>query len=171
MVYCGCCWITKSSPTICDPHRLQHARLPCPSLSSRVCSNSRSLSQWCPPAMSSCHPLLLLPSIISRIRVFSKSQLLSDGQRIGALASVLPMHIQGWFLLGLTGLISLQSKGLSGVFSNTTVQKHQFFSTQPSWRSNSHIHTWLLEKSQLWLDRPLLAKWCLCLLIRWRGLS
>ena len=72
----------------------------------------------------------------------------SGGQSIGAsaLASVLPVNIQGWFLLGLTGLISLQSKGLSGVFSNITVQKHQFFSSQPSLWSNSHIHTWLLEK-------------------------
>ena len=94
--------------------------------------------------------LILLPSIISSIRVFSnKSQLLaSGGQSTGALASasVLPMNIQDWFALGLTGLISLLSKGLSRVFSNTTVQKHQFFGAQPSLWSNSHIHTWLLEK-------------------------
>ena len=96
-----------------------------------------------------CHLLLLLSSIFPRIRVFSMSQLFtSGGQSIGASASasVLPMSTQDWFPLGWTGWISLQSKGLSRVFSNTTVQKHQFFSTQPSLWSNSHIHTWLLEK-------------------------
>ena len=84
----------------------------------------------------------------------------SGGQNIGASASasVIPMNIQGWFPIGLTGLISLLSKGLSSVFSNTTVWKHQFFSTQPSLWSNSHIHTWLLEKPQLWLYGPLLTK-------------
>ena len=71
----------------------------------------------------------------------------SDGQSFGASASVLPMNIQGWFPVGLTGWISLQSKGLSRVFSNTTVQKHQFFPTQLSLWSNSHIHIWLLEKT------------------------
>ena len=83
----------------------------------------------------------------------------SGGQRTGASASasVLPMIIKGWFSLELTCLISLQSKGLSGVF-NTTVQKYQFFSTQLSSQSNSHIHTWPLEKPQPWLDGPLLAK-------------
>ena len=92
---------------------------------------------------------------------FLMSQLFtSGGQSTGATtsASVLPMNIQDWFSLGLTGLISLQSKGLSRVFSNTTVQKHQFFDAQLSLWSSSHIHTWLLEKPQLWLDRPLLAK-------------
>ena len=97
------------------------------------------------------HALILLPSIISSIRVFSnKSQLFASGgqsTRASASASVLPMNIQDWFALGLTGLISLLSKGLSRVFSNTTVQKHQFFGAQPSLWSNSHIHTWLLEKT------------------------
>ena len=84
----------------------------------------------------------------------------SGGQSIGvsASASVLPMNIQDWFPLGLTGWISLQSKGLSEVFPSTTVQKHQFFRAQPSLWSNSHIHTWLLEKPQFWLDAPLSAK-------------
>ena len=94
-----------------------------------------------------CHPLLLPPSIFPRIRVFSKSQLFtSGGQSIGAStsASVLPMNIQGWFPLGLTGWISFQSKRLSRVFSNTTVWEYQFSSAQPSLWSNSHIHTWLL---------------------------
>ena len=84
----------------------------------------------------------------------------SHGQSIGASTStsVLLMNFQDWFPLGLTGLISLQSKGLSNVFSSTTAQKHQFFGIQPSIWSNSHIHTWPLEKPQLWLDGPLLAK-------------
>ena len=96
-----------------------------------------------------CHPLLLLPSIFPSIRVFYNGQFFaSNGQSMGAStsSSVFPMNIQDWFPLGLTGLISLQSKGLPRVFSNTTVQKHQFFGTQLSLWSNSHIHTWLLEK-------------------------
>ena len=94
-----------------------------------------------------CCPLLLLPSIFPSIRVFSNEFQLftSGGQSIGTSASVLPVNIQDLFPLELTGLISLQSKGLSRVF-NTTVQKHLFFSAQPSLWSNSHIHTWLLEK-------------------------
>ena len=97
----------------------------------------------------------------------------SGGQGIGASASalVLPMNIQDGFPLGWTGWISLQSKGLSSVFSNTTVQKHQFFGAWPSLWSNSHIHTWLLGKPQLWLDGPLPAKTCLCFLICCRGCS
>ena len=99
-----------------------------------------------------CHLFLLLPSIFPSIResiTFPVSWLVtSDGQgiRVSASASALPMNIQDWFPLGLTGLISLQSKGLSRVFSSTTIWKHQFFGTQPSLCSNSHIHTWLLEK-------------------------
>ena len=93
------------------------------------------------------HLLLLLPSILPSIRVFPMSQpFTSDGQSIDASASVLPMNIQGWFPLGLTGLISLLSKGLPRVFSNIIFQRHQFFSIQPFLTSNSHIHIWLLEK-------------------------
>ena len=77
--------------------------------------------------------------------------------------SVLSMNIQGWVPLGLTGLISIQSKGLSGVFSSTTVWKHQFFGTQPCFWYNPHSWTWLLEKPYLWLYGPVLAKWCLSL--------
>ena len=86
----------------------------------------------------------------------------SDDQsiRVSASASVFSMNIQDWFPLGLTGLISLQSKGLSRIFSNTTVQNHQFFGAQLSLWSNSHIHTWLLEKPWFWTSRPLLAKRC-----------
>ena len=97
-----------------------------------------------------CHPLLLLPSIFLRIRVFSNESVLPirwpKYWPPSASAWVLPMNIQDWFPLGLIGWIFLQSKGLSRVFSKTTVQKHQFFGTQLSLWSNSHIHTWLLEK-------------------------
>ena len=139
-------------------------RLPCPSLSSRVCSNSCPLSQWCHLTISfSVIPFFSFPALGS----FPMSQLFaSGGQSIGAsaLASILSMNIKGWFPLGLTGFISLLSEGLSRVFSNTTVQKHLFLGTQPSLWSNSHIHTWLLEKPWIWLYKPLLAKWCLCYL-------
>ena len=103
-----------------------------------------------------CHPLLLLTSIFPSIRVLPVSRLFpSGGQRIGVSAStsVLPMNNQDWFPLGWTSWISLQSKGLSRVFSNTTVQKHQVFGAQPSLWSSSHTCTWLLEKPQLWLYR------------------
>ena len=118
------------------PHGLQHSRLPCLSPTPRAYSNSWSLSQWCHPTISSSvirfsSHLQSFPASVS----FPMSQFFaSGGQIIGASASasVLPMNIQYWFPLGLTGLTSLQSKGLSRVFSNTTVQKHQFFSTQLS---------------------------------------
>ena len=117
------------------PHWQQHARLPCPSPTPRACSNSCPLSRWCHPAISSsvipCSYLQSFPASGS----FTVSQFFaSGGQSIGASASgsVLPMNIQDWFPLGLTGLISLQSKGLSRVFSNTTFQKHEFFSAQLS---------------------------------------
>ena len=106
-------------------------------------------------------PLLLLPSVFPSIIAFQMSQLFAaGGESIGVSAStsVLPMNIQDWFPLGWTGWISLQSKGLSRVFSNITVQKNQFFGTQLSSQSNSHIYTWLLEKPSLWLDGPLLVK-------------
>ena len=109
---------------------------------------------------SSVTPFFSFPQSFSASGSFPMSQFFAScGQRIGASASasVLPMNTKGWFPLRLTGLISLQAKGLSRVFSNTTVQKHQFFGTQPFLQSNSHIHTWLLEKPQPWLDGPLLA--------------
>ena len=127
------------------PHVLQHSRLPCPSPTPGVYLNLCPLSQWCHPTLILCRPLLLpLQSFPASVSQFFAS----GGQRIGvsASASVLPMNIQDWFPLGLTGLISLQSKGLSRVFSNTTVQTYQFFGTQLSSQSNSHIHTWPLEK-------------------------
>ena len=113
--------------------------------------SSCSLSQWCHPAISSSVVLLSsCPQSFPESGSFLMSQLFSSGgQSIGALASalVLPMNIQGWFPLGLTGLISLLPKGPSRVFSSTTIQKHQFLGTQPSLWSKSHIHTCLLEKS------------------------
>ena len=109
-----------------------------------------------------CHPLLLLPSIFPSTRVFSNESALHmrwPNIGVSASASVLPMNTQDWSPLEWTGWISLQSRGLSRVFSNTTVQKHQFFSTQLSLQSKSHIHTWLLEKKTIALTRgPLLAK-------------
>ena len=99
-------------------------QFPYPSPSPRACSNSYSLNQWCHPTVSSCHPLLLLPSIFPSIRIFSNElALLISDQSIGVSTSVLPKNIQDWFPLGLTGLISLKSKGLSRVFSNATVKK------------------------------------------------
>ena len=155
------------------PHGLQHPRLPCPSLSPRVCSNSCPFSRLCHPTISSSvTPFSSWPQSFPASGSFPMSPFfIAGGQSIAASASVLPMNIQGWFPLGLTGLISLLSMGLSRVFSSTTVQKHQFFSAQLSLWFNSHIHTWLLEKPWLWLYRPLSAKWCLCFLIRCLGLS
>ena len=130
------------------PHGLQHARPPCPSPSPGVHTNSRPSSQWCHPAISS--SVVPFSSCLQSFPAsgsFPMSQLFTScGQSIGvwASASVLPMNIQGWIPLRLTDLISLQSKGLSKVFSCTTVQKHQFFDARPSLWSNSHIHTWLL---------------------------
>ena len=144
-----------------QPHGLQHTGLPCPSSTPGACLNSCPSSWWYHPTLSSSVvPFSHLKSFpVSGS--FPMSQFLtSGGQSIGisASASVLPMNIQDWFPLGLTGCISLQSKGPSRVFSNTTVQNHQFFSAQLSLWSNSHIHTWLLEKPYLWLGGPLSAK-------------
>ena len=132
------------------PRGWQHTRLPCPSTNSRSLLKLISFESVMPSNyLIFCNPLVLIFSIFPSIRVFSKSWLFtSGGQNIGASASasVLPMTIQDWYLLGLNPLISLLSKGLSIVFSSTTVQKHQFFSAQPSLWSKSHIHTWLPEK-------------------------
>ena len=132
------------------PHGQQHPRPPCPSPSPTVCPNWCPLSRWCHPTISS--PVAPFSSCLQSFPTlgsFPVSQFFASGdQRIGASASasVLPKNIQDWFPLGLTGLISLLPKELSRVFSSTTVRKHQFFSTQLSLLSNSHIHTWLLEK-------------------------
>ena len=154
------------------PHGLQHARFPCPSPSPGVYSNSCPLNQSCYLTITSSATLLLCLQSSPASGSFPMSWLFaSGGQSIGASQLILRMNIQGWFPLGLTSLIFLLSKGLSGVFSSTTIQKHQFFSAQPSLWSNSHICIWLLEKPQLWLYGLLLAKRCLCFLICCPGMS
>ena len=143
------------------PHRLQYARPPCPSPTPRVYSKFISI-EWGMPSnhLILCRTLLLPPSIFPSIGVFTNESALRirwPNIGVSTSASVLPMNIQDWFPLVWTGWISLLSKGLSRVFSNTTVETHQFFSAQLS-VSNSHIHTWLLENPQPWLDGPLSAK-------------
>ena len=132
------------------PHESQHARPTCPSPTPGVYSNSCPLSRWCHPAISSSvAPFSSCPQSRPALGSFPVSQLFTwGGQSIGVSAStsVLPMNTQDWSPLGWTGWISLKSKGLSRIFFNTTVQKHQFFSAQLSSQSNSHIHTWPLEK-------------------------
>ena len=127
---------------------LQHTSLPCPPPSPGACSNSCPLSQWCHPTiLSSVFPFSsCLPSFPASGSFLMSWLFALGGQSIRASVSVLTMNIQAWFPLWLTGLISLQFKGLSGVFSNTTVQEHQFFSAQLSLDSNYHVHIWPLEK-------------------------
>ena len=149
--------VAQSCPTLCDPMNcstpglpVHHARPACPSPTPRVHPNSCPLSQWCHSTISSS-----VISFSSRLQSFlasgsfQMSQFFTSGGQsiaVSTSTSVLPMNTQDWSHLGWTGWISLKSKGLSKVFSNTTVQKHQFFSTQLSLQSNSHIHAWLLEK-------------------------
>ena len=133
-----------------QPHWLQHTRHPCPSPTPRACSNSCPSHRWYHQTISS--SVILFSSCLPSFPAsgsFLMSQFFASGDQsigVSASATVLPMNIQDWFPLGLIGWIFLQSKGLSRVFFNTTVQKHQFFSVQHSLWSNSHIHTWLLEK-------------------------
>ena len=159
-----CCSVTQLCQTLCDP---MNCGTPA-SLSFTIFWSLLKLMSIGSVMPSNhlifCHLPLFMPSIFPSIRVFSSELTLriSGGSiRASASASVLPMNIQDWSPLGWTGWISLQSKGLSRLFSNTTVWKHQLFSAQPSLWSNSHICIWLLEKPELWLYRPLLAKWCL----------
>ena len=158
-----------------QPHGPQCSRLPCPLPSPRVCLNRGTLSQWCHPTISSSVvPFSSCPQSFPPSGSFQMSQFFTSGdQRTGASASplILPMNIQDWFPLGLTGWISLLSKGLSRAFSSNTIQKHQFFGTQPSLWSNSHIHTWLLEKSWLQLYKILSAESCICFLVCCLGWS
>ena len=132
------------------PHESQHARPPCPSPTPGVHSDSRPSSQWCNPAISSSVvPFSSGPQSLPASESFPMSQLFTWGGQstgVSALALFLPRKSQGWSPSEWTGWISLQSKRLSRVFSNTTVQKHQLFSAQPSSQSNSHIHTWPQEK-------------------------
>ena len=137
-----------------QPHGLQHARPPCPSPTpgptqthvhwvSDAIQPSRPLSSPSPPTFN-------LSEHLGLFQWVSSSHQVSTG--VSTSVSVLPTNIQDWFPLGWTGWISLYSMGLSRVFSNTTVQKHQFFCAQPSSQSSSHIHTWPQEKPQPWLD-------------------
>ena len=141
------CWVVSDSLW---PHESQHTRPPCPSPTRGVHSDSCPSSQWCHPAISSSViPFSSCPQSLPASESFPMSQFFAWGGQstgVSALASFLPKKSQGWSPSKWIGWISLQSKGLSRVFSNTTVQKHQFFSAQPSSQSNSHIHTWLLDK-------------------------
>ena len=130
-------------------HGLQHARLPYPSPTPRAYSKSCPLSQWWPSNHLSVIPFSSCLQSFPASGSFQTSQFFASGGqsiRVSASASVFPMNIQDWFPLGWTDWISLLSQGLSRVFSNTTFQKCQFCSVQLSLQSNSHIHTWLLEK-------------------------
>ena len=141
--------VSQSCLTLWDPMDCSNARPPSPSPTPKVYSNSCPSSQWCHPTISS--SVVPFSSCLQSFPAswhFPMSQFFtSGGQNIGvsASASVLPMNTQDWFLLGWTGWVSLQSKGLSRVLQST-VQKHQFFGAQLSLQSNSHIHTWPLEK-------------------------
>ena len=150
-------WVAQLCLTL-QPHGLQHARPPCPSPNPGVNSNSCPLSRWCHPTVSS--PVIPFSCLqfFPASGSFQLNQFTSVGQSIGVSASVSVLTTQDWCPLGWVGCISLQSKGLSRVFSNTTLQKHQFFSAQLSLYPNSHIHTWLLEKPKLRLDGPLFVK-------------
>ena len=132
------------------PHESQHARPPCPSPTTGVHSDSHPLSLWCHPDISSSViRFSSCPQSLPASESFPVSQLFAWGGQstgVSALASFLPKKSQGWSPPEWTGWISLQSKGLSRVFFNTTVQKHQFFGAQPSSQSNPYIHTWPLEK-------------------------
>ena len=143
LFFCCCYSVAQLFPTL-QSHGLQHTRFPCPSLSPGVCSNSCPLNRWCHPTISSpVIPFSCLQSFPAP-GSFQMSWLFTSGdQSIGAsaLTPVLPMNIQGWFHVELTGLISWQSKELSRIFSSTTVQKHQFFGSQLFLWSSSQIHT------------------------------
>ena len=144
------CSVVSDSLQSCE---LQYTRPPCPSPTPGVYPNLCPSSQWCHSAISSSVvPFSSCPQSLPASESFAMSQLFAWGgqnTRVSALASFLPKKSQGWSPLGWTGWISLQSKGLSRVFSNTTVQKPRFFGTQLSSQSNSHIHTWLLENHSL----------------------
>ena len=165
VIFYSLCWKNKSNISIrklvqfsrsvvsdsLRPHESQHARPPCPSPTPRVHSDSRPSSQWCHPAISSSVvPFFSCPQSLPASQSFPMSQLFTCGGQstgVSALVSFLPKKSQGWSPSEWTGWISLQSKGLLKVFSNTTVQNHQFFGAQLSSQSNSYIHTWPLEKT------------------------
>ena len=172
--YCCCCSVTKSCSTL-QPCGLQHTRLPCPSVSSGVCSNSCPLSQWCHLAiLSPAAPFFSYLQSFPASGSFWMSWLFASGRQIiGASASalVLSVNSHGWFSLELTGLISLQSKGLSSIFSSTTVWKHHSLVLSFLYGPTLALIHDYWKKPQLWLYRPLLPKWCLWFLICCLGLS
>ena len=141
--------VSQSCPTLCDPMNCRTPSLP---VHNQLPEFTQTHIHWVEEPSNHlifCLPLLLPPSIFPSIRVFHMSQLFTSGGQsiwVSASASVLSMNIQGWFPWGTTNWISLQFKELSRVFSNTIIQKHQFFSVHLSLWSNSYIHTWLLEK-------------------------
>ena len=159
------CLGAQSCQTLCDS---MHGLTPGFPVLHNLPEFAQTHVHWVDDAIQPSHPLLP-PSPLD----LSLSQHQGLLQKVSSLHQVAkywsfstsPSNVQGWFPLGLTGLISLQSKGLSRVFSSTSVRKHHFFGTQPSLWSNFHIHIWLLKKPKLWLYGPLLAKWCLCFLI------
>ena len=145
---CVCVFSHSITSYSLQPHGLQDAGLPYPVPAPWAYSSSRPLRRWCHPTISSSViPVSPCLQTFPASGSFLMSQFFaSNGQSIRDSALVLSMNIQDWFPLGVTDLISLLSKGLSRIFSSTTVWKHQFFGTQSSFWSNSHIHTWLLEK-------------------------
>ena len=146
--FCCCCSAAQSCLTLCNPQGRQHARLPCHSPSPKICPSSCPLRGWCHPAISSSDALFsFCLQFFTASETFLMSRLFtSEDQNTGASVSVsvLPVNIQDWFLLRLIDLISLLPKRLSGVFSTTTVQSHQFFGILPFLRSSSHSHAWPL---------------------------
>ena len=149
--------VVQSCPTLCDPMNCStpgspvHHQLP-ELTQTHLCLLTSVESWWCHPTISSSVVAFSCPLSFPASGSFPMSQLFASGGQstgVSASTSVLPMNTQDWFPLGWTDWISLQSKGLSRVFSDTTVQKHQFFSTQLSSQSNFHIHTWLLENHSL----------------------
>ena len=148
IIYC-CCSVIPLCPILSDPMDFRSAGFPA-FINSQNLLQLMSIESVMPSNhLILCLPLLLLPSIFPSIRVFSSESALCISwpkYGVSTSASVLPMNIRDWFPLGWTGWVSLQSKRLSRVFSSSTVQKHQFFGTQPFSLFSSHIHTWLLEK-------------------------
>ena len=144
---CCCCSIAQSCPTLCNPMDCSMPGLPVPH---HLLELALVYVHWCHPTISSSViPFSSCLQSFPATESFQMSKFFASGGQsngVSALASVLPRNVQDWFSLGWTGWISLQSKGFSRVFSNTTVQKHQFFGNQFSLWSNFYIHTWLLEK-------------------------
>ena len=140
-----CCSVPKSCPILCDPMDCSMPEFP---ILHYLPEFAQTHVHWVGDAIQLSHPLSLSsPPALNLSQHQGHFQRVGQSIGVSASASVLPMTIQGWFRLGMTGLISLLSKEFSKVFSSITVQKHQFFGAQPSLLSNSHIHTWLLEKS------------------------